>query len=194
MRDFVQDSLNRIFVTLGPSYLSILFRELRASLTRGPQLHVLAHIIHSVISHVTSGEHVSNFSILNNCVNDVAHVAAEVIFGESGQDAQAEGFRSKMREVCGSSSKGLDASQFFSKNISPSKISGLLAPVKAVINETSSAKVMGLIDEVLKRITVGLNENHLTAPELLTLCNTLISQNAKFLQQTLASQEQRQEE
>jgi U3 small nucleolar RNA-associated protein 20 len=185
MRDLVRDSLNRIFVTLGPSYLPILFRELRASLTRGPQLHVLAHVTHSVICHVTSGEHSSNFSTLDNCVDDVAHIAAEVIFGESGKDLQADDFKSKMREVRGSSSRGLDSFSIISKCISPSKISSLLAPVKAVMNETSSVKVMGLVDEVLKRITVGLNGNHhLVATELLTLCNTLIGQNAKFLQQT----------
>jgi U3 small nucleolar RNA-associated protein 20 len=185
MRDLVRDSLNRIFVNLGPSYLPTLFRELRASLTRGPQLHVLAHITHSVISHVTSGEHASNFSNLDDCVNDIAHIAAEVIFGESGKDLQAEDFKSKMREVRGSSSRGLDSFSIIAKNISPSKISSLLAPVKGVMHETSSLKFMGLVDEVLKRITVGLNGNqHLDATELLTLCNTLISQNAKFLQQT----------
>lgn len=185
MRDLVRDSLNRIFVNLGPSYLPTLFRELRASLTRGPQLHVLAHITHSVISHVTSGEHASNFSTLDDCVNDIAHIAAEVIFGESGKDLQAEDFKSKMREVRGSSSRGLDSFSIIAKNISPSKISSLLAPVKGVMHETSSLKFMGLVDEVLKRITVGLNGNqHLDATELLTLCNTLISQNARFLQQT----------
>jgi U3 small nucleolar RNA-associated protein 20 len=185
MRDLVRDSLNRIFVRLGPAYLPILFRELRASLTRGPQLHVLAHVTHSVISHVTSGEHASSFSTLDDCVNDVGHIAAEVVFGESGKDLQAEDFKSKMREVRGSSSRGLDSFSIIAKHISPSKISSLLAPVKAVMHETSSMKVMGLVDEVLKRITVGLNGNHhLVATELLTLCNTLISQNAKFLQQT----------
>ena len=183
MRDLVRDCLNRIFISLGPSYLPILFRELRASLTRGPQLHVLAHVTHSVICHITSGEHASTFSTLDNCVKDVAHIAAEVIFGESGKDLQAEDFKSKMREVRGSSSRGLNSFSILAKNISPSKISSLLAPLKAVMHETSSIKVMGLVDEVLKRITVGLNgNNHLVAAELLTLCNTLISQNAKFLQ------------
>jgi hypothetical protein len=35
------------------------------------------------------------------------------------------------------------------KNISPSKISNLLAPVKAVMHETSSIKVMGPVDDVM---------------------------------------------
>ena len=71
------------------------------------------------------------------------------------------------------------------KNITPPKISTLLVPVKNVMHETESIKVMGLIDKVLKRVAMGLNSNpHLIPPELLILCNTFITQNAKFLQQT----------
>jgi U3 small nucleolar RNA-associated protein 20 len=52
------------------------------------------------------------------------------------------------------------------------------------MQEAESAKTMLLVEEVLKRISSGLNSNkHLIPSELLTLCNTLISQNAKFLKQ-----------
>jgi len=188
-RDLTRDSLNRIAANLGPDYLPILCRELRAALTRGPQLHVLAYVIHSVILHVTSGEHSAAFSTLDNCVNDVAHVSAEVIFGESGKDVEAEDFKTKMREVRASSSRGLDSFALMAKHITPAKISSLLAPVKSIMHETEALKVMGLVDEVLKRIATGLNGNpHLVPTELLTLCNTLVNQNAKFLQKTATRQ------
>ncbi|KIM44053.1 hypothetical protein M413DRAFT_17908 [Hebeloma cylindrosporum] len=184
-RDLVRDSLNRIADNLGPSYLPIILRELRAALVRGPQLHVLAYATHSLIIHVTSGDHAKSFPNLDDCVNDVAYVSAEVIFGESGKDVQAEGFKTKMREVRASSSRGLDSFAIMAKNITPPKISSLLVPVKNVMHETESIKVMGLAEDVLKRVATGLNSNpHLIPPELLVLCNTFISQNAKFLQQT----------
>lgn len=182
MRDVVRDSLNRIAINLGVSYLPIICRELRTALIRGPQLHVLAHVIHSLIIHVTTGDHA--MPCLDDCVTDVTDVSAEVIFGESGKDVQTEGFRTKTREVRGSSSRGLDCFAILAKHITPTKVSSLLAPVKAIMHETAAINVMGLIDEVLKRIATGLNGNqYLTPEELLTLCNTLISQNARFLQQ-----------
>ncbi|KAG5635562.1 hypothetical protein H0H81_010863 [Sphagnurus paluster] len=53
------------------------------------------------------------------------------------------------------------------------------------MQETESVKVMNLVEEVLKRIAGGLNSNaHLVPKELLVLCNTLISQNARFLKQS----------
>ncbi|CAA7260357.1 unnamed protein product [Cyclocybe aegerita] len=184
-RDLTRESLSRIAANLGPDYLPVLFRELRAALLRGPQLHVLAVVGHSIILHITTGENAANFPTLDNCVNDVAYVSAEVIFGESGKDVQSEDFKTKMREVRASSSRGLDSFAIMAKHITPSKVSSLLAPLKAIMHETESIKVMGLVDEVLRRISTGLNGNlHLVPTELITLCHTLITQNARFLQQT----------
>jgi U3 small nucleolar RNA-associated protein 20 len=183
-RDLTRDSINRIAVSLGPSYLPLILREMRAALLRGPQLHVLAYMVHSLLVHITSGDHVEQFTHLDCIVNDVAYVSAEVIFGESGKDVQAEDFKTKMREVRSSSSKGFDSFATVAKFITPPKISSLLIPVKTIMQETESLKVMQLVEEVLKRVASGLNaNNHLVPTELLVLCNTLISQNARFLQQ-----------
>ena len=46
---------------------------------------------------------------------------------------------------------------------------------------------MNLVEEVLKRLATGFNGNQHLVPnlkELLVLCHTLVSQNARFLQQT----------
>ena len=184
-RDLTRDAFKRIAVNLGPSYLSLILRELRAALIRGPQLHVLAHVVHSLMVHVTSGEHAEAFSTLDDCVNDVAFVSAEVIFGESGKDVEAEDFKTKMREVRASSSGGMDSFAIMAKYVTPAKISSLLLPLKNIMQETSSIKVINLVEEVLKRLAGGFNGNqHLVPTELLVLCHTLVSQNARFLQQT----------
>jgi U3 small nucleolar RNA-associated protein 20 len=183
-RDLTRDALLRISISLGPEYLPLTLKELRSALTRGPQLHVLAFVTHAILVQATSPEHVDRFSNLDDCVNDVAHVSAEVIFGESGKDVLSEDFKTKMREVRGSSSRGLDSFSTIAKVISSSKISSLLAPLRSIMQETESLKLMQLVDEALKRIASGLNSNqHLLPTDLIVLCNTLISQNAKFLKQ-----------
>lgn len=181
-RDLTRETLCRIAVTLGPSYLPIILRELRAALLRGPHLHILAFVTHALLVHVTSGESASQFGNLDDCVNDVAHVSAEVIFGESGKDVQAEGFKTKVREVKSSSSKGFDSFAIIAKYITPSKISNLLLPIRNILKETETLKVLQQVDDLLRRIAGSLNANeHLVPAELLVLCHTLISQNAKFL-------------
>lgn len=185
-RDLVRDTICRIAVALGSPYLPILFRELRAALLRGPQLHVLAFVVHAVLTHVTSAQGSNDPAIqdLDECVADIAHVSAEVVFGESGKDVQHEDFRTKMREVRSSSSKGFDCFGLAARYVSPKRISALLLPLRSIIAETGSLKILQQVDEVLRRVASGLNSNaRLTPAELLILCHTLISQNAKFLQE-----------
>ncbi|TFY61376.1 hypothetical protein EVJ58_g4545 [Rhodofomes roseus] len=181
-RDLTRETLCRIIVNLGPSYLPLALRELRAALPRGPQLHVLAFVTHALIVHVTNGDHADRFATLDDCVSDAAHVSAEVIFGESGKDVQSENFKTKMREVRSSTSKALDTFSIIAKFISPSKISALLLPVRSIMKETESLKVLQQVDDLLRRVAGGLNANqHLQPADLLVLCHTLISQNARFL-------------
>ncbi|KAF5369330.1 hypothetical protein D9758_002676 [Tetrapyrgos nigripes] len=183
-RDLTRDTLCRIAVVLGPEFVPLIIKELRAALTRGPHLHVLATTVHHLLAHITSGEHADKFTVLDDCVPDVAHVSAEVIFGESGKDVQTEGFKTKMREVKSSSSKGLDSFAITARYITPPSISGLLAPLRSIMQETESLKTMQLVDDVLKQIANGLNANqHLVPTDLLSLCHTLITRNSQFLQQ-----------
>jgi U3 small nucleolar RNA-associated protein 20 len=53
-RDLVRETMCRIAVALGPSYLPLAVRELRAALLRGPQLHVLTYVTHALLTYVTS--------------------------------------------------------------------------------------------------------------------------------------------
>ncbi|KAJ8454750.1 hypothetical protein ONZ51_g12850 [Trametes cubensis] len=165
-RDLARETLCRIAISLGPDYLPLMIREMRAALLRGPHLHVLAYSVHSVLVHITTGDHATTFHTLDDCVNDVAAVSSEVIFGESGKDVQSEGFKTKMREVRSSSSKGVDSFALLAKYITPPKISSLLLPIRNILQETETLKVMQQVEELLRRIASGLNSNaHLVPTE-----------------------------
>jgi U3 small nucleolar RNA-associated protein 20 len=183
-RDLVRETFRRVAVLLGSSYLPMILKELRAALTRGPQLHVLAFAVHNILAFVTAPEHIALFDNLNACVTDAVHVSAEVVFGESGKDVQSEDFKTNMKEVRSASSKGLDTFALLAQHIHPAHISGLLQPLRAILQETSSQKALNTVDDVLRRIASGLNANEFLQPvDLLPLCHTLISQNARFLQE-----------
>ena len=182
-RNLVRETLCKIAVILGPDWLRPLIKELRLALIRGPQFHVLAYTCHSILVHVTS-ETSNAFAHLDEVAEDVAEVSAEVIFGQSGRGAQGEDFKTKMTEVRGAASKALDSFALIAKHIAPRSITRLLLPLKSIMHETEILKVMNQVEDVLRRITTGLNSNpHLTPPELLVLCHSLISQNARFLQE-----------
>lgn len=184
-RDTTRDVLCKVAVNIGPSYLVDLIRELRTALVRGPQLHVLAVTSHLLVHHITSDEiRRAAFGNLDDVAGSIAEVSAEVIFGQSNKELYSEEHRSQFREIRSASSKGLETMTILAKHITPGHIVDLLSPLRAIMYETESAKVMQIVDETLKRISSGLNSNASLDPKgLLSLCYTLISQNANFLQE-----------
>ncbi|KZV69813.1 hypothetical protein PENSPDRAFT_753100 [Peniophora sp. CONT] len=183
-RDLARDTLLRVVVALGPTHLPTALSELRAALSRGPHIHICAFVMHALLVHVTSGVHAETFGDLDAAAPDAAHVAADVVFGAPGQDVQSEGFKTKMREVRSSAAKGLDTFALLARHVSPNRVAVLLAPLRGVMRETAALKTMAAVEDALRRIASGLNQNSRIGPgEMLSLCHTLISQNAKFLQE-----------
>ncbi|KAG8958312.1 U3 snoRNP protein [Tulasnella sp. 419] len=181
-RDLVRDTLSKIVVLLGHEYLGQTVSELRSALTRGPQLHILASTIHSILTQITLSDNIQRFPNLDEACQGIAQVAAEVVFGQSGRDVLSEGFTTSVREVRGSSSRGLDTLGILARHVNSSKVGAVLEPCRAIMHETEALKVMNLVDDVLRRIASGLNGNPLLSTnELLVLCHTLMSQNAQFL-------------
>jgi len=189
-RDLVRETISKIALTLGPDWLSRIIKELRSSLQRGPQLHVLAVVTHAILTFVTT-ENAEIFANLDESIPDVVAISAEVIWGQSGQDVVAEGFKTKMREVRGASSRGYDSFQLVSRLVSPQRVNQILVPLKNIMRETSAVKPMQQLDEALHRIASGLNSNPLLGPiEMLRLCHTLISSSAEFLRPSKAGKDQ----
>ena len=92
-----------------------------------------------------------------------------------------------MKEVRGSSCKVIDSFAILAKHVTPSAFSSLLLPIKAIMQQTESVKTMQLVDEVLKRMSASVNANkHFGPAGLLTFCHTLITQNARFFQESVS--------
>ncbi|KAH8831231.1 armadillo-type protein [Flagelloscypha sp. PMI_526] len=188
-RDLVRDALTRIVGTsLGPSYLPLVLGELRRALTRGPQLHVLAYTAHHLLAHLTLPPAVTESGSpplpvnFDAAVVDVAHISSEVIFGNPAKDVQSEGFKTKLREVKGSHSLALHSFEILASHVSSRSLSSLLVPVKAIMTETESVKVMSDVEELLKRIAVGIEKNSIwSTEEILGACHALIEGKSEFL-------------
>ena len=175
-RDLTRDTPNRIAGILGSSHLSDHSR-VKSCLVRGPQLHVLAYVTHSLMEHVTTREHADIFSTLDDCVNDVTFVPTEVIFGgcpdgrlQDQDERSSSVVFEKLGLIC-------DTSQIY---YPPKKFSSLLPPLKTIMQETSSIKVMNLVEEILKWLTVGLNGNLHLVPSELSVTVLIILLSAKI--------------
>ncbi|WVR04081.1 hypothetical protein IAU60_001080 [Kwoniella sp. DSM 27419] len=180
-RDIARDIVCKIAVYLGPDWLVRVIKELETALQRGPQKHTLAVTTHAILVLATT-QAAERFGDLDDAVELAVQVSAEVIWGESGKDVATEGFKTKMREVRGATSRGFDTFQLLSQLASPSKISTILAPLREVMHSSQAVKPMQQVDEALRRISLGLNSNARLGPQdILSLCYSLISGNSSYL-------------
>ena len=179
-RDVARDTICKVAVYLGPTWLRRVLAELRTALQRGPQKHVAAVTTHSILSMATNDAS-DRFSDLDEAIEDVVTITSEVIWGESGRDATSEGFMTKMREVKGAMSRGFDTFQLLSRLASPTKLSVILAPIQDVLHGSQATTALHHVDEALRRIALGLNANTRIGPQdLLNLVHALVTDNSSY--------------
>lgn len=172
LRDAVRKSLCRILAVLGPAYLKFVLQELKSALSRGSQIHVLSFTVHYLLQYISSSLAAGD---LDEPLPLIVDIIMEDIFGAAGQEKDAEGYHSKMKEV--KFKKSFDTGEFVTANISLPCFGMLLHPVKLMLQESMSLKTQTKLDELMRRYALGLNHNAAAAsPDILVLCYEIYKQ------------------
>lgn len=153
-RDLVRDTLVQIATILGASYFGFILRELRSALTKGYQLHVLSYTMHSILVAVIPGFVPGD---LDYCLSGIVMVIMDDIFGVIGQEKDAEGYITQMKEV--KSSKSQDSMELIAKTASISHLIALVKPLQALLMQKVDLKMIRKIDNLMGRISAGLLQN-----------------------------------
>lgn len=178
-RDAARAAVCNMMITLGAWSIQIAIKELLSALQRGPQQHVLAFTLHAMLVRVK--EELPEADV-DEALPLITKVIDTDLFGTPAKDRESQSFRSNStyREIKGT--KSIDSLQIVASMMSINNISLLLAPMKTIMGHTESVKVMRTVDEALLRMAQGLQSNsRLDSHALLSLCYSLISQNASFL-------------
>lgn len=175
-RDLTRKTLVEISTLLGPSCFGFILKELRSSLLRGYQLHVLSYTVHSIL--VTTAP-IYKPGDLDYCLPQIVSIIMDDIFGTTGQEKDAEDYISKMKEV--KSSKSYDSMELVAKTATVESLRHLIQPLKTLLHEKLDLKMVKKIDELLRRIGVGLLQNDgVECRETLMFCFEIIQDVYKF--------------
>ena len=174
-RDLTRKTLAEIATLTGPAYFGFMLKELRGSLARGYQLHVLSYTVHSILVATTSTFKPGD---LDYCLPQIVSVIMDDIFGTTGQEKDAEEYISKMREV--KSSKSYDSMELVAKVTTLGRLSDLISPLQILLQEKLTLKLVKKIEELLRRIGVGLLRNNaIQSRDLLVFCYEVIQEAYK---------------
>ncbi|KAF7504955.1 hypothetical protein GJ744_001536 [Endocarpon pusillum] len=153
-RDIARRTLAEATSILGPSCLNWTLKELRTALGRGYQLHVLSYTVHSIL--VSNTDHLKPGD-LDHCLDGLVAVITDDIFGVVGQEKDAEDYISKMREV--KSRKSFDSMELLAKSTTVQHLMRLIRPLQTLLTGNISSKHSRQVDELLRRIGIGLSRN-----------------------------------
>ncbi|KAF2653410.1 hypothetical protein K491DRAFT_751402 [Lophiostoma macrostomum CBS 122681] len=169
-RDMARNTLAEIATLTGPPYLGFILKSLRTALQRGYQLHVLSFTLHHILVQLSSRMQPGD---LDYCLSDIVDVVMDDTFGVTGQEKDAEEYISKMREV--KSSKSYDSIDILARFTLPTHLVNFVLPVKSLLLERLTAKMVQKIDELLRRIGLGILQNQSVQDrEILVFCYELI--------------------
>ncbi|KAI9840724.1 MAG: U3 snoRNP protein [Sclerophora amabilis] len=171
-RDITRKTLSEIASLLGSSCLGFIIKELRGALARGYQLHVLSFTIHSILVATTPQ---FEAGALDYCLPQLVDVVMDDIFGPTGQEKDAEDYVSQMKEV--RSSKSYDSMELLAKTTTLRHLPDLIRPIQSLLQEKLNLKHVRKVDELLRRIGVGLLRNSaVQSRDLLVLCFEIIQE------------------
>ena len=171
-RDQTRKTLAAILALLGPSYLGFIVKELRSALQRGYQLHVLSFTVHSLLVGITP---ICKPGELDHCLADLTTVIMDDIFGITGQEKDAEEYKSGMKEV--KSSKSFDTMELLARVTPVGRLGRLIQPTRALLGEKLDAKMTRKIDELLTRLRKGVDQNPAAdSRDMLSFCHEIVRQ------------------
>ncbi|KAL9600747.1 MAG: hypothetical protein Q9219_002988 [cf. Caloplaca sp. 3 TL-2023] len=169
-RDLTRKTLADIAVVVGPAYFGFILKELRRALTRGYQLHVLSYTVHSIL--IGTGS-IFVLGDLDYCLPQLVAVIMDDTFGATGQEKDAEEYISKMKEV--KSSKSYDSMEIIAKSATAESFLYLIRPLQSLLDERLDLRTVRKIDELLRRISMGLLHNEsIESRQVLVFCHEII--------------------
>ncbi|CAF9929447.1 U3 snoRNP protein [Imshaugia aleurites] len=171
-RDLTRKTLVEISTLIGPQYFGFVMKELRSALAKGYQLHVLSFTVHSIL---VATSPIFKTGDLDYCLPQIVSVAMDDIFGATGQEKDAEEYISKMKEV--KSSKSYDSLELVAKTTTVENFVHLVRPLQTLLGENLDLRMLKKIDELLRRIGVGLIRNEAVQDRrLLIFCHEIITE------------------
>ena len=171
-RDLTRKTLTEMATIIGPNYFGFVLKELRGSLQRGYQLHVLSFTVHSILVATAS---MFKPGDLDYCLPQITAIIMDDIFGTTGQEKDAEEYISKMKEV--KSSKSFDSMELIAKAATIKNLKHLIRPLQGLLEEKLDLRMVKKVDELLRRIGVGvLRNDDADCQETLIFCFEVINE------------------
>ncbi|XP_065909347.1 small subunit processome component 20 homolog isoform X2 [Dysidea avara] len=173
VREVARNTLVKMASLLGPKYLHFILKEMKETLTKGYQVHVLSYSIHALLNGIkdqlTAGD-------IDVCLEPINEVLVGDLFGVAAEERREGEIASKLPEA--RASQSIKSYEILAMFLSPSMLPQLLTPLKETLDTQPNTRVFQTVENVLKSIGTGLQTNTgFTITHLLHFVHDLLSNN-----------------
>ncbi|XP_078326712.1 small subunit processome component 20 homolog isoform X1 [Crassostrea virginica] len=173
IRNTARDTLVKITTSLGPRFFPFILSELRGTLRKGYQVHVLCYTVFVLLKNLLPVLKPGDLNVCRASLQDVFH---EDLFGQVAEEKEVAGVTSKLFEA--RSMKSYDSYKILAQVISRDSLMAFITPLKEVLISTHSHTIARKAQEVLKKVVTGLLDNPaLDTESLMIFTHGLITQS-----------------
>ncbi|ESO12980.1 hypothetical protein HELRODRAFT_188063 [Helobdella robusta] len=196
IRNMSRDTLKKVLMSLGPSFALLIFKEMKSHLHRGFQLHVLCFSIWSLLNEMNNQcredkkEGRKEFlhpGDLDPCIPLLNEVFHKELFGDVSEEKEVEAISQKLFEA--KTTKSFDAYKLLSIHIGIESLPKIVMPLKDVLREARSHKVVNKVTEALTKISQGILENRSLANHMDFMLSFIYSLTSESLDNFFSSKQ-----
>lgn len=174
IRGSARETLLKVMACLGPAYFGYLLQEMRATLQRGYQVHVMMYTAHAVLASLADKMKPGD---LDSCFRDIIEVCQTELFTEVSEEKDVAQITGKIKEARATKSYGIY--KILATVTTENTLPLLTEALQSVLLTSVSHKVVKKCEESLHRIVNGLAVNStLSVEKLLIHVYSLVNESS----------------
>jgi U3 small nucleolar RNA-associated protein 20 len=154
IRESARNTFVKVMQCLGPHYFKYALNEMRATLSRGYQRHVFIYTVHAILSNLISQLRSGD---LDNCLDSLIEICNLELFGSLAEEKDVSQITTKLKEA--KKCKSYEIYQILGRFVSENNLTQLVIPLKTVLSEAHSYKVVRKVSQTLSKVGQGLISN-----------------------------------
>uniref|UniRef100_A0A914Z7Q9 Small subunit processome component 20 homolog n=1 Tax=Panagrolaimus superbus TaxID=310955 RepID=A0A914Z7Q9_9BILA len=180
VRQSARKTMQQVIQGLGVKHLSFFIKEMKQTLTRGFQVHVMIYTIHFMIQ---SMEAQLKTGDLDACMDVIVDVCKQEQFSDTTEEKELSTAVSEAK-----ANKTGETYQFLGKFVSYASLMKVVNPMKEIFESKPNAATMKKLSGLLRSFVHGLRSNEGIPPEqLLTFTQKILDSNLSEMTKQLAA-------
>ncbi|CAG9531847.1 unnamed protein product [Cercopithifilaria johnstoni] len=181
VREVAGKTIIEIAKILGPKYIRFIIREMKQTMRKGYQLHVMIFYVHKLLSameeQLCAGD-------LDSCLMDIVDVCTMDLFGSVAEEKTVSGITKDVPEA--KIQRTYETYRLLGRYISPQYLGSVLVVLKKLVESAPDAKTVRKVNRLLWQYSLGISTNEGIEPEvaLIFVYQVLNDQITEVLKET----------